>query len=180
MPPTALIDSLNGIRRRVRVLSVLYGIGIVVAAAIGLFIAVALIDYLLDLPAIPRIVVILGALVGLGYLLTHWVVKPALTKLGLSEVAGLIEHVFPDFNDRLRSTVDFITKGTPGSDAMKGRVVSEASELAGRYDLNSAIATKPVWTSAGAAAAAVLFISLLGLILGPEYLSPAFSRLFMP
>ena len=40
-----LIDTLQGIRRRVRVLSVLYGVGIVVAAIPCLLLGTVLLDY---------------------------------------------------------------------------------------------------------------------------------------
>ena len=35
MPPTFLIDSLNGVRRKVKVLSVAFGVGVVLACAVG-------------------------------------------------------------------------------------------------------------------------------------------------
>ena len=63
MPPTMLLDHLQGVRRKVRVLSILFGVGIVVAAAAGLLLATVLLDYMLNLPAIPRVIVILAALI---------------------------------------------------------------------------------------------------------------------
>jgi hypothetical protein len=137
MPPTALMNMLESLRRRVRLLSVLYGVGLLIAVGAGLLLVTVLLDYLLNLPPVPRIVVMGAALVCLVQLLARWVVRPAMARLGLSDVAGRLEHAFPDFKDRLRSTVDFVTKGTPGSELMKSRVVAEATELAGRFDLNS-------------------------------------------
>ena len=55
MPPTMLLNSLEGVRRKVRILGLLYGIGIVVAGAIGLLLIVAGLDYLLNLPSGPRV-----------------------------------------------------------------------------------------------------------------------------
>ena len=54
MPPTMLIDALQGIRRRVKLLGVVYGVGIAVAVAIALLLGTILFDYLLNLPAWPR------------------------------------------------------------------------------------------------------------------------------
>src|ERR1700678_1862872 len=102
MPPTALMNTLESLRRRVRLLSVLYGAGIVVAIAAGLLLGTVLLDYLLNLPPIPRIVLMLAALGCLTHFLARWVVRPAMTKLGLSDVAGKLESAFPDFKDRLR------------------------------------------------------------------------------
>lgn len=180
MPPTALIGTLESLRRRVRLLSVLYGLGIVVAVAAGLLLGTVLLDYLLNLLPIPRIVLMLIALACLGHFLLRWVIRPAMARLRLSDVAGKLEHAFPDFKDRLRSSVDFLTKNSPGSDAMKKRVVAEAAELAGRFDLSAAIQTKPVWESFAAGGGAILVLILLAVLAGHDYLSPAISRLIAP
>ncbi|HEX4053736.1 MAG TPA: hypothetical protein VHX86_05690 [Tepidisphaeraceae bacterium] len=180
MPPTALINTLESLRRRVRLLSVLYGVGIVVAAAAGLLLATVLLDYLLNLLPIPRIILMVAALFCLCRVLARWVIRPAMSRLGLSDIAGRLEHAFPDFKDRLRSTVDFVTKGIPGSEVMKTKVVAEATELAGRFDLNSAIETKPVWESFAAGGGAIIVLIILGALAGQSYLSPALSRLINP
>jgi hypothetical protein len=180
MPPTALISTLESLRRRVRLLSVIYGIGILLAVGAGLLLGTVLLDYLLNLPAIPRIIVMAGALACLAHFLARWVVRPAMRNPRLSDVAGRLEHAFPDFKDRLRSSVDFLTKGTPGSQAMKNRVVAEAAELAGRFDLSGAIQTKPVWESFAAGGGAILVLVLLASLVGSDYLSPAMSRLLNP
>ena len=177
MPPTALIGTLESLRRRVRVLSVMYGVGILVAIGAGLLLGTVLLDYLLNLLPIPRIILMLAALACLANFLARWVVRPAMTRLRLSDVAGKLEHAFPDFKDRLRSSVDFLTKGTPGSEVMKNRVVAEAAELAGRFDLSAAVQTKPVWESFAAGGGAILILILLAALAGRDYLSPAFSRL---
>lgn len=180
MPPTALINTLESLRRRVRLLSVMYGLGMVVAAAAGLLLATVLLDYLLNLPPIPRIILMLAALFCLMRVLMRWVVRPAMSRLGLSDVAGRLEHAFPDFKDRLRSTVDFVTKGTAGSEIMKSRVVAEATELARRFDLNSAIQTKPVWESFAAGGGAIVVLIILAVLAGQSYLSPALLCLMNP
>ncbi|MGA2581846.1 MAG: DUF4175 family protein [Tepidisphaeraceae bacterium] len=180
MPPTALIPTLDAVRRRVRMLGVVYGIGIVIAAALGLLVATVFLDYLLNLPPLPRITLMLIAVGCAVYIIRKWIVLPAMQKLGLSDVAGKLEDAFPAFNDRLRTSVDFLTNPSPGSEMMKQRVISEAAELAGRFDLNQAVQTRPVWESLGAAGGAALIVAILALVLGPTFLVPAFSRLFSP
>src|SRR5690349_12511084 len=108
MPPTMLLESLSGVRRRVKLLGAMYGVGIVVAATIALLLATVLLDYVLNLPAAPRLAVILLSLGAIGYALVRWVIKPLVAKLTLNDVAGRLEQAFPQFNDRLRSTVDFV------------------------------------------------------------------------
>ena len=76
MPPTMLIDALNGIRRRVKILGVAYGVGVALAAAIGLLLFTVFADYLLNLPAWPRCVLLIAALAGVAYTIGRWVFKP--------------------------------------------------------------------------------------------------------
>lgn len=165
MPPTLLINSLEAIRRRAKTLSILFGVGLLLASAIGILFATVLVDYVLKLAVPPRLLVLLIAAAAVVYLAYRWIVKPVTSRLSLSEVAGHVESVFPQFDDRLRSTVDFVQQpdAIPGSAVMKDRVVSEATTLAQTVDLRRALVTKPVWYSVGggvAALAALLILSL--------------------
>ena len=182
MPPAMLINALEAVRRRVKLLGVVYGIGIAVAAACALLLFTVLFDYLFNLPAWPRFVLSILGLGAVAYVVARWIWTPARTRLSLSDVAGRLEAAFPQFDDRLRSTVDFADgRGRPlGSDVMQQRVMSEAAEMASRIDLSSAIVVKPVWYSAGVAAAALLLLILLAVIVNPLYVQIALSRLVNP
>src|SRR5438034_2445173 len=142
--PTVLLGSLEGVKRKVRVLSVLYGAGIVLASAVILLLAVVGLDYLLNLPAVPRLIVMILAIGVLGCALYRWIALPLMARLNIRDVAGRLETAFPQFNDRLRSTVDFLGGQVPGSEFMKQRVVGEASELASSVNLSRAIVARPV------------------------------------
>ncbi|HEY7088171.1 MAG TPA: DUF4175 family protein, partial [Tepidisphaeraceae bacterium] len=179
MPPTMLLDSLSGVRRRVKLLGVAYGIGILLAAAVALLLATVLLDFVLNLPATPRLVIILASLVGLGYVLIRYVAKPMLAKLSLGDVAGRLEQSFPEFNDRLRSTVNFVSSEVPGSDLMKQRVVSEASSLAERLDLGRAVVATPAYYSLASGFGAILLAVALWLLV-PTYASIALTRILNP
>jgi len=164
----ALLDSLSSIRRKVRVLSVMYGVGIVLASAVGLILAAVLLDYLLNLPAVPRLMFLLAAFVGIVYTLWNYVFKPMASRLSLGDVAGRLENAFPQFDDRLRSTVDFVRTDLPGSPMMKDRVIGEADRMAASVNLNTALSAKPVVFSMGAGILALglcvlLIVSYLGL-----------------
>jgi hypothetical protein len=180
MPPIVLIDTLESVRRRVRIMAILYGVGIVIAVAAGLLLATVLLDYLLNLPPIPRLIIMVAAVACLFYRVSRSVVKPAISRLTLSDVAGKLERAFPEFDDRLRSTVDFLTKGTPGSVPMKNRVVGEATALAQKLQLGQAVQTRPVWQAFAGGGGAVLGLVLLAAILGPQYFAPAMLRLISP
>src|SRR5689334_12234224 len=116
MPPTMLLNSLENVKRKVRLLSILYGAGIVLAAAVVLLLAVVALDYLLNLPAVPRLIMMILAIGALGLSLYRWIVLPLMSRLNIRDVAGRLENAFPQFNDRLRSTVDFLGGQVPGSE----------------------------------------------------------------
>lgn len=169
MPPTipveqthaVLLAALQGVRRRAKVLSVLFGIGVVLAVTVGLLLATVLVDYLLDLPKGLRLVFMLAAAGGIVYVVWSYVARPMLAKLSLSDVAGRLENVFPQFDDRLRSTIDFVGADVPGSAMMKERVMGEAERLATQVDLSRALLTRPVLYSIGAGVGAVVLAVLL-------------------
>ena len=111
----------------------------------------------------------------------RWLVQPLLARLTLNDVAGRVERTYPQFQDRLRSTVDILTgRDVPGSDVMKQRVVSEAARLTQSLDLSRVVVARPVWySSAGATAAVAVLAGLLALV-GPDFAHLAFARLFTP
>src|SRR3954469_17148289 len=186
MPPTmdytgratGLLESLQNIRRRGKVVGVAYGGGVVVACAVGLVLATGSSCGALALPRPLRLLVNLGAVVALGYALFRWVVRPALSRLSLTDLAGRLEDVFAPFEDGLLSTVSFVVHDIPGSDAMKQRTVVKATELAERVDLNRAVELRPVWYSAAAGIGAVLALVLLASLVDPGFRRIAANRLF--
>lgn len=179
MPPNALIDALQGVRRRIRALTTLYGLGVMISLAVGLLLAVILSDYLLNLPVVPRVLLLVTSLALLAYHTRKHLLKPVLADLPLTDLAGRLEQSFPQFGDRLRSTVEFMRGSIPGSPAMQQRVISQTSDIARNLDLNRAVVAKPAYQSAGLAALALVGLFLLGWML-PQYASIAFSRLFAP
>src|SRR5438552_3462749 len=180
MPPTMLLNSLEGVKRKVRVLSILYGAGIVLASAVILLLAVVGLDYLLNLPPVPRLIMIVLAIGALGFALYRWIVLPLMSRLNIRDVAGRLENAFPQFNDRLRSTVDFLAGPVPGSEFMKQRVVGEATQLASTLDLNDAIIARPVWYSLSGGIGAIILLAGLLSLLSPQIKQIAFSRLLDP
>ena len=57
--------------------------------------------------------------VALLAVLWRWLVRPVMARMKIGDVAGHLEGTFPQFNDRLRSTLDFTKGGVPGSLAMQ-------------------------------------------------------------
>ena len=162
MPANSLLDSLHAIRRRVRGITLVFGAGICAATAVGLLLATVFLDWALVLPAVGRAALLVGAVFGICAAVRRWIVVPARTGLSISDIAGRLEHTFPQFDDRLRSTVDFLRPEIPGSDALEQRVIAQATQLAGQTNLGDVVRVKPMWYSvAGGFAALALLAGLL-------------------
>jgi hypothetical protein len=181
MTQASLIDSLENVRRRVRWLSVAMGAGWVAAFCVSLLVLLVALDYLLNLSALPRFILMLGAAGAAGYSAWCWLVRPLVSRLSLNAVAGRIEQTFPQYQDRLRSTVDILTgKALPGSEMMKQRVVSETTRLTEGLDLTTAVIARPaVWSGSIGLAALLLFAILAGSV-QRDLLQTATRRLFAP
>ena len=188
MPPSALMETLQAIGRKVRFYGIALGTGRVIAIAVGLLVGVVFIDWAAHattlapegLPGPARLVLMLAALAAFAYALIRWIAQPALRRYGAGDIAGWIEERIPQFGDTLRSTVNFLSTDVPGSRVMKDRVVHQASEKMTQADLSAVIDPKPVWYSSAVAVGAVLTLVVLGIAVGPAFRSIASSRLFSP
>ena len=175
---SGLIETLHGIRRRFKAYAVALGAGLVLAVGAGLLLLTVLLDWTLNLPTVPRVILVLLALGAFAVAVYTWLLKPLMSRLSLGDVAGHIENEYPEFDDRLRSTINFIAgDDVPGSDPMKRRVVAQANELAGRVDMRRVIATRPVWYSLAGGAGAVVVLALLAALVGGDFLSIVGNRL---
>src|SRR5687767_10809323 len=101
MPPTAqatetthpaLLDTLADVRRKARTLSVLFGVGVVLASAVGAVLLLSLLDYLLKLPRIPRVLFLIAGMGAVGYVVWQYVAKPLMSRMSLGDVAGRLEN----------------------------------------------------------------------------------------
>ncbi len=180
MQSNQLLDALSSIRSRVKSLAVVTGLGLIVAAAMGMLLVAGVADYLLNLPGPARLLLIVAALGTLGYLIYRFVIRPATAKLTAGDIAGRVEITFPQFDDRLRSTVNFLTTEIPGSDVMKDKVSDETAALAGNVNLGDIVVTRPLWRSIGLAAVSVVAVVALALAVGSQYRSISFARLLHP
>ena len=187
MPPTALMESLQAIGRRVKLYGVALGAGRVIATGVGLLLAAVFIDWAVHattlspggLPGPARLAVVLASLAGLVYCAIRWIARPALARYGAGDVAGWVEERYPQFGDSLRSTVNFLSSDIPGSQVMKERVVSQAAEKISHTDLATVIDPRPVWySSAGAVGSLGILLALAVALPGVRHV--ATSWLFNP
>ncbi len=179
MPPTALLESLQGIRRRVKFLAIGFGTGMLVASAVLLLIAIVLIDWVVVLPVPARLALLIAAGGLFSYGVSRWILRPSVSRVSLSDVAGRLEHTFPQFDDRLRSTIDFVRDDLPGSALMKERVVSQATAMATEVDLGRVVLVHRSGIRQRLRSGALLLAVLLGILIGRSNLGIAFNRLAM-
>jgi hypothetical protein len=176
-----ILDHLNRVRRRARLAAVAWGAGWVVLTGVALVLAVVGLDYLLNLPPLPRLVIVASALTAWIASIWLYIAKPASSGVSLAAVAGTVERAFPILSDRLRSAVEFQTANVPGSEAMKALAVDEAAMLAANVDFSKVVTARPALMSISGAAGAVLLLSLLAGWLVPESLRAiAVERLLRP
>lgn len=161
-------------------LSVAYGVGVVLAGAAGLLLAVVLADYLLNLPAWPRLIIAALAGIAVAIGIVKFVLLPARARLGLADIAGKVESTFPVFEDRLRAVVEFSDRTVPGSDAMKQRVIAQAEDMAQAVDFGNTVIAKPTTLSLLGGLGAIVLLWLIGSFLVPNYAKIAAARLFSP
>ena len=181
MPPTALIESIDNVRTRARRLSVAYGVGIVLAAAIVLLLVVVGIDYLLNLYAWPRVLLILASLGAFGWCVYRYIARPATAAVSRSDIAGRLERAFPQFEDRLRSMINFVDGGNPGSAVLQQRTIEQATRIAGQVNLTDAVVAKSAILSVGSAALAFLVVLIASTtLLDHSTLGIIASRLVTP
>src|SRR5215469_7602071 len=103
MPPTALLESLRTIGRKVKLYTVAIGAEKIVTACLGLLVGVIFIDWAAHftgaapggLPGWIRLALELAALLVAAWWIVSWLLRPALRRHSDHSVAGWVEQRFP-------------------------------------------------------------------------------------
>lgn len=162
--PEVLIHQFQRLQKRIRGVSAVGGLGL--TACIGsLFIATCLIlDILVDLPLPVRVSLLVGAAAITMISLALGVIRPSLKRASTLELAAFVESQFPEFDERLLSSVEMMhDQDSSASPLMKRWLYQETAQLTRKIDFAEAVdARKSVrrcWWGAGALM--VLFIPTL-------------------
>lgn len=125
-----LLGRLAWLRRRLVVLTGVRGILAVLALVLGLGLLAGLLDWWLMLPSLVRAVLLAAILTGGAYVLFRLFLQPLLAPKDDLSLALKVEQHFPQLNDCLASTVQFLRQpsdsATAGSAAMRQKAVEQA------------------------------------------------------
>lgn len=177
--PVAIRSLIRALRSRLLRYAVSSGILFVLSVAAIVFWVTSGLDagwfalQRLELPSNLRSLVLIGMVVGGGWLLIQHVLRPLVRRIRDNDLALLLERRFPEFQDRLMTTVEG-QQGYPDSGpyviGMLRRTVNQAEQVAARVNVEDVFNFEPLkrrcWISG------ILLLSVLGLgIMKPGSLS---------
>src|SRR5687767_4037622 len=134
-----LLKRLASLRRKVRVLDGWQGVCAVVALLLGVTVSIGVLDFFVHLPTFIRAAVLVGLLVGSGTIIYRYLVRPFGKPCDDLNLALRVEEVYPELNDSLASTVQFLKQSPAelaklgGSEAMRDRTVAQTVEKAAAF-----------------------------------------------
>jgi hypothetical protein len=172
-----LVERVTRMRGRVRAVIGLFGIGVIIAAAVGGMVLLMFADYFLHFGNGLRVVLLLAWLVGLGVVAWKVLISPLSTRLTDQFLASRVENIHKDLADELISAVHFIHSGTIRTNALAARHVDAAEEKTRAIRFEEAVDFKRSSKAAGIAALAVL-IAVVIAALNPAGAKIALSRWF--
>ena len=150
--PPQIAAALDELRARVRQRFLIHGLGWVVAALAALCLAHYLLDRGLDLPRVPRLVLLFGIAVVLYRGVRRRLTYPLTRPLSQTDIALLLERNHPDLHQELVSAVQLDPERARGDSRVLIEEVRSASAARVRaLDLGSVLRgerTRRVWTVA--------------------------------
>ncbi|HUO10653.1 MAG TPA: hypothetical protein VM008_20295 [Phycisphaerae bacterium] len=123
-----LVHRITRLRGRVRLVLALFGLGVVVAAAVGGMFLLMFLDYFVHIPAGGRVLLLLAWVGVLAFLAWRMLISPLMTRLTDQFLASRVENVHPGLSDELMSAVHFIHAGTYRTNVLASRHVDAVAE----------------------------------------------------
>ncbi len=177
-----LLHRLGVVRRRYQVVSLFTGLFAVTAFGVGLATAVGLFDYGNHMPRLLRASSLVGLLTGSGYLIFRLLVDPLARKSDDLSLALRIETRYPELNDALASTIQFLDQPNApsgGDKLMRAKAIEKATQQAASFDFNAILDYRLLGLSA-IVSVVVLGAASYFLIQEPDLTRTALLRLADP
>jgi len=176
MPPSPSINPftrrLAALRRRLRFVAIVHGTSCLAVLVLLLLLLEGLLDYALHLPGVVRAFFLVAALAGGGAVAFVYLIKPLGRRDDDLSLALQVEQEFPELNDCLASTVQFLEKPGDGqSDAMCQAAVRQALSRTAECDFNRIVKAR------GLRLAALLAVLFWGLAMALLWWQPTATAL---
>ena len=162
-----LEQRIAALRSRVRWLVALYGVSLVTAAVLGAVVVLGLIDYAIRFQDQGlRVICSLAVLGALGWTCYRHLYRALAARLRDVDLALRLQRRFPDLEDRLVSSVEFLHQSeddpTAGSPALRRAVIAETAAETDWLDFSDALdLRRPLWAAMAAAAVCLVAAILL-------------------
>ncbi len=153
-----LLHRLGVVRRRYQVVTFFSGAFAATAFVLGLATAVGLFDYGNHMPRLLRASALVGMLAGSGFLIYRLLIHPLARKSDDLSLALRIEAKFPELNDALASTIQFLDQPdapSGGDKKMRERAIEKATLQAASFDFHAILDYRFLGLSALAVVAAL-------------------------
>ncbi len=177
--PIHVLQVLSRIRLTIRRRLIIYGLCAVASGGCLSILTIIALDWLLELPPWLRVIGAVLFLIGFGIAVLHWIVRPLQKPLTLAQVAGRLEQHYPRLNDRLSSTVSFLTKDPHASDEFTRRVVANTNRVLMRLKPQSALTLKPLIRQGVILLASLIAMTLIATAT-PQWIATGFRRYVRP
>jgi hypothetical protein len=180
-----LLRRLASLRRKVRFLDGWLGVCALIALILGVAVTEGVLDFWMHLPSLVRAVLLVGLLVSSGYVAYRFILRPFSKPCDDLNLALRIEEKYPELNDALATTVQFLNQTKDeqarvgGSAAMRERTVQDTVEKASKCDFGRILDRRAAALS-GVAACCILAAAGFVVTMNAAYSQIAFWRFVEP
>ena len=170
-----IVDRLNTLRQRVRLLLAVHGVGLLLGVVAGAALVLGLADYFIHFRPTTRIVLLMTLVVAVGVIVWRRLLSPLSTQLADQFLASRVENVNKDLADELISAVGFIEAGTPTGNALAAKAVEAAEARAKGIRFEDALDFGPAMKVLGAGLLLAVITALV-VLLNPVSAKTAWAR----
>lgn len=179
---TMLRQRLAALRRRLRLVASVRGIGLLLTVFLATALVAGLLDWRWHLPDLVRAIVLVATLVGSIFVFYRYLFRPLSAPSDDLSLALRVEEEYPALNDSLASTVQFLERGgqaESSSAALEREAIKRALDRAAGCDFAKVVNKRGlVWAGASGGIFAALTAALIAL--SPALAATAFLRLAHP
>jgi len=177
-----LRQRLAGLRRRLRVVAIVRGAGLLLTVVLAAAVVAGLLDWHWHLPALVRAVVLVATLAGGIFIAYRYLYRPLSAPSDDLSLALRVEEEYPGLNDALASTVQFLERGSPpdsSSTVLEREAVKRTLGQMLGCDFGKVVNKRGlIWASVLGGVFTILALALM--LLSPALAGTAFLRLTNP